>query len=197
MKKFAAFLSIAAVSFALVSPAAAFSTFVGNVNDSSSVTANATWSLMVKVTNNNNALVYNNVNSNASSGANTVKSADDMSNVAITTGDTDSASLADSTVNTNSLEEDLNGGEEGTTTVDGVTDDSTVEVGLTDSNEEDVYNENFVDIVDEVNAVSDAGGNTLDSGDSLTGGTIAAGRAMSAAGTIKLLNSNIKAIFRR
>lgn len=197
MKKIAAFLSIAAISFALVSPAAAFSTFVGNIGDDSSATSNATWSLVVKIQNNNEAKVYNGINSQASSGANAVTSADDMADVSITTGDTDSASLADSAVNTNSLEEDLNGGEDGDTTVDSVDDSSEAIINVTDNNENDVVNNNNVDITDEVDASADSGSNMLDSGDSLTGGAIAAGKAVSAAGAVKLLNSNIKTIFRR
>lgn len=197
MKKLIASLAVVALGVFLASPAGAFTTYVGNINDDSSVTSNTNWSLVLKVQNYNSAIVTNKVTSNANSGYNVIKSADDMENVSIVTGDTDAASLADTTANTNSIEEDLNGSGDGNTTIENIDDSSDVEVSVNEENEEDVANDNFADVYDEVDATSDTGGNTLESGDSVTGATVLAGKAITASGAVKLLNSNIKAIIRR
>jgi len=197
MKKLFASFAIVALGVFLASPAGAFTTYVGNINDDSSVTTKATWSLVLRVENHNSAVVTNHVSSSANSGYNAIISADDMENVSIVTGDTDAASLADTTANTNSIEEDLNGSSDGDTTVENIDDSSDVEVEISDENEEDVYNNNSADVFDEVAADSDTGGNVLESGDSVTNGHVIAGKAITASGAIKLLNSNIKAIIRR
>ncbi|PIR97237.1 MAG: hypothetical protein COT91_02585 [Candidatus Doudnabacteria bacterium CG10_big_fil_rev_8_21_14_0_10_41_10] len=197
MKKTIALFAVASMVLLVAAPAAAFTTSVSSVIDASMVKAMAKWELKVKVQNDNDALITNKIESESDSGDNKIESADDMNTTSITTGDTDAAALADSTANTNSLEEDLQGAEDGTTTVSTVDDDSTVEVEVKDKNDEDVKNDNDVIIDDDVEAEADSGDNGIDSGDSLTGGSIASGKAMSAAGAVKLLNSNIKSILRR
>src|SRR3989344_3315953 len=152
MKKLFAIFSVAALSLVVATPAGAFSTFISNVNDDSYVSSTATWSLLVKVQNNNSAYVVNSVKSTANSGYNVVASADDMEDVSIVTGDTDAASLADTTANTNSIEEDLDSGADDDTTIENIDDASTVESEFTDEVENDVTNNNSAQVVDEVDA---------------------------------------------
>ena len=197
MKKLFAIFSVAALSLMVATPASAFSTFISNVNDDSYVSSTATWSLLVKVQNNNSAYVVNSVKSTANSGYNVVASADDMEDVSIVTGDTDAASLADTTANTNSIEEDLDSGADDDTTIENIDDASTVESEFTDEVENDVTNNNSAEVVDEVDAVSDTGNNVLSTDDSVTNAHIVAGKAITASGAVKLLNSNIKSIVRQ
>ena len=197
MKKLFAIFSVAALSLVVATPAGAFSTFISNVNDDSYVSSTATWSLLVKVQNNNSAYVVNSVKSTANSGYNVVASADDMEDVSIVTGDTDAASLADTTANTNSIEEDLDSGADDDTTIENIDDASTVESEFTDEVENDVTNNNSAEVVDEVDAVSDTGNNVLSTDDSVTNAHILAGKAITASGAVKLLNSNIKSIVRQ
>ena len=197
MKKLFAIFSVAALSLVVATPAGAFSTFISNVNDDSYVSSTATWSLLVKVQNNNSAYVVNSVKSTANSGYNVVASADDMEDVSIVTGDTDAASLADTTANTNSIEEDLDSGADDDTTIENIDDASTVESEFTDEVENDVTNNNSAEVVDEVDAVSDTGNNVLSTDDSVTNAHIVAGKAITASGAVKLLNSNIKSIVRQ
>jgi hypothetical protein len=197
MKKFTALFALAAIALLVASPAAAFNTSVTNVLDSSWVGAFAKWKLKVNMTTFNDAAVTTYVDSKSETGDNKIESNDDMENTTITTGDADAASLSDTTANTNSLEEDLNGSEDGDTTIDNVDDDSSVIVKVEDENEEDVNTTNFATVNDDVDADSDTGDNKLESDDSLTNGHIATGKAMTAAGGVKLLNSTIKTILRR
>jgi len=196
MKKLATLLGLGALALMVATPAAAFTTNVTNVFDDSWVGAFAKWKLKINMTSTNSAVVYTKVEGDADTGDNKIESKDDMSNASISTGDADTAALSDTTANTNALEEDLNGSGDGHNYVDNVDDDSSVIVKFEDENEENVNFANAAVVNDDVDADSDTGDNEIESDDSLTNGHIVSGKALTAAGAIKLLNSNIKSIIR-
>ena len=196
MKKLSAVLTLAALSLVVVSPAAAFTTSISNIFDSSSGKSIAKWKLDVKMLTNNSAVVATTVTSESESGENKIKSWDDMENTSIETYDTDAASLSDTTVNTNALEEDLNGAEDGDTTITTIEDDSEAFALVEDENEEEVEFNNSVVAADSVEAEADTGDNEIFSGGSVLDAHIVAGKALTASGAVKILNSNIKSIVR-
>ena len=196
MKKLSAVLALAALSLVVVSPAAAFTTSISNIFDSSSGKSIAKWKLDVKMLTNNSAVVATTVTSESESGENKIKSWDDMENTSIETYDTDAASLSDTTVNTNALEEDLNGAEDGDTTITTIEDDSEAFALVEDENEEEVEFNNSVVAADSVEAEADTGDNEIFSGGSVLDAHIVAGKALTASGAVKILNSNIKSIVR-
>src|SRR3989344_4429303 len=167
MKKLSAVLTLAALSLVVVSPAAAFTTSISNIFDSSSGKSIAKWKLDVKMLTNNSAVVATTVTSESESGENKIKSWDDMENTSIETYDTDAASLSDTTVNTNALEEDLNGAEDGDTTITTIEDDSEAFALVEDENEEEVEFNNSVVAADSVEAEADTGDNEIFSGGSV------------------------------
>ena len=193
MKKIIAIISLAAMGLLVAAPAAAFSFNVQRVIDDSLAKVRASRLVKVNVDNVNDAVVENDVEAEADAGDNEIKSEDDMITAHITTGNSSATARTDSTVNLNDTEEELEPAE-GTTVVADVKDDSTANTESNDELNNVIDNDNWVNINDDVEADADTGDNEIDSGDSLTGGTIGAGGATSAADAVKVLNSNIKLI---
>lgn len=197
MKKAIALFTVASLALLVAAPAAAFSMTVESILDDSMAKVKAKWDVKLDVENNNSTEVENDVEAESESGENEINSDDDMASVSVTSGNTDAAALADTTANTNSLLEDLNGAEAGTASVITVDDSSTVEAEVKDESKDVVENKNWIGIEDDVEAEAETGENEVNSGDSLTGASVASGAAKSAAGAVKLLNSNIFDKFRR
>ena len=193
MKKIIAIISLAAMGLLVAAPAAAFSFNVQRVIDDSLAKVRASRLVKVNVDNVNDAVVENDVEAESDAGYNEIKSEDDMITAHITTGNSSATARTDSTVNLNDTEEELEPAE-GTTVVADVKDDSTANTESNDELNNVIDNDNWVNINDDVEADADTGDNEIDSGDSLTGGTIGAGGATSAADAVKVLNSNIKLI---
>jgi len=193
VKKIIAVISLAAMGLFVAAPAAAFSFNVQRVIDDSLAKVRASRLVKVNVDNVNDAVVKNDVEAEADAGDNKIKSDDDMTTALITTGNSSATAGTNSTVNLNDTEEELEPAE-GSTLVADVKDDSKVNTEADEELNNVIDNDNWVNIDDDVDADADTGDNKIDSGDSLTGGTIGAGGATSAANAVKILNSNIKLI---
>ncbi len=195
MRKLIAGVGIAAL--ALVFSGAAYAASVSDIFDDSIGTSFATWLIKVNMINHNGAGILNSsINASASSGGNSVSSADDQSATSITTGDTDSASLAQNEANTNVLEEEYDSADAVDNQVSEVSDSSTGEALSDDTLQNDMNNENGVEVDNDVDATSEAGANSVASGDSLTGASIGSGGAVAASGALSFFNTNFKSVLR-
>lgn len=183
----AAALGVGSLSFAGV--------VVNGVNDSSSVVSDASYLIKLLLKNNNQANIQNHVSSSANSGSNVFTSADDADGITLNTGGASAGTLVDNTANSTMLETayDAGGPDDN---ISNVSDSSTVTTLVDDTFDKDAENNNTVDVLNDIGAVSDTGTNMVSSGDSLKNVLATTGQSDSATGVSNAFNFIVQKVTR-
>jgi len=194
MKKIA-ITSLLIMTFVLA-PITVGAATVNDVNDESVVNIVASWIFNLLVRNNNIANITNNIASTANTGGNSVVSADDMSGTVIVTGDAMAGSTLENNANNNVIDLAVESAEGTSDLVEGVNDESEVNIETNDTLEADIENNNDVTVDNNVTSDSTSGDNLVDSGDDLDDTIMRTGFAGSVTGVSNLFNMDVLQIVR-
>lgn len=195
MKKILAGLGIIGAALGAAGSLAFAGVIVSGVSDSSTVTSDATYLIKLLLKNNNNANLENHVVSSGNSGGNTFTMADDGESISLTTGGASAATLVDNTANSTMLETAYESGGPDDNISD-VSDSSSVTTTIDDTLDKEAENNNTVDVLNDVGAMSDSGSNAWVAGDSLRTVTAVTGTSDAATGVSNAFNFIVQKVFR-